>query len=115
MIAQTLEQRIENMEADIREMKAMLAELVDVARGTGQPPQEEHIMSAREVADFLRIDVNLVYSKCSRGELPYSKLGKHYKFRKSDILDCMKQYDKGSGISVDDYVTRYLQDNQLRG
>ncbi|MCK7557555.1 helix-turn-helix domain-containing protein [Chitinophaga sedimenti] len=66
------------MEADIREMKAMLSELVEVARGTGQPPQEEHIMSAREVADFLRIDVSLVYSKCSRGELPYSKLGKHY-------------------------------------
>lgn len=43
MMTQELEQRIENMEADIRDMKAMLAELVEVARGTGQPPHEEHI------------------------------------------------------------------------
>lgn len=115
MSVNAFEQRLENMESDIRRVKEMLSELLEWARNASKPHLEESIMSAREVADFLRLDINIIYSKCSRGEIPFFKVGKLYKFRKSEILRWMAQQDKDSGFSVDDYVTRYLQENNLRG
>jgi excisionase family DNA binding protein len=76
---------------------------------------EEQIMSAKEVAEFLRLDLNIIYNKCTKGEIPYFRVGKLYKFKKSEILAWIKKQHIASVFSVDDYVDRYLQKNQLKG
>jgi hypothetical protein len=42
-------------------------------------------------------------------------MGKLYKFKKSEILEWVKKQEASSPFSVDDYVERYLQKNQLKG
>jgi excisionase family DNA binding protein len=110
-----MEQRLEKMEADIQHIKTLLTELLDTTRMTLQNHSEERIMSAKEVADFLKLDLNIIYSKCANGEIPHFKMGKLYKFKKSEILKWVQQQEGSSPFSVDDYVERYLQKNLLKG
>ena len=110
-----MEQRLERMEADIQHIKSMLSELLDISRMAFQNHSEEKIMSAKEVAEFLKLDLNVIYTKCGDGQIPYFKMGKLYKFKKSEILEWVKKQEASSPFSVDDYVERYLQKNQLKG
>jgi excisionase family DNA binding protein len=110
-----MEQRLEKMEADMQHIKCMLSELLDISRMSFQNHSEEKIMSAKEVAEFLKLDQNVIYAKCGDGQIPYFKMGKLYKFKKSEILEWVKKQDASSPFSVDDYVERYLQKNQLKG
>lgn len=110
-----IEQRLDRMESDIQQIKSMLSELLDLSKGAFQSHAHENIMSAKEVADLLRLDVNVIYGKCSKREIPFFRMGKLYKFRKSEILEWVKRQDNSAAFSVDDYVNRYLQANTLRG
>ena len=110
-----LEQRLQNMESDLAQIKSLLSELSDVIRVGFQHHSSESIMSAKEVADFLKMDINVIYSKCSKGEIPFFKMGKLYKFKKTEVLEWMKKQESNSPFSVDFYVDRYLQMNTLKG
>lgn len=110
-----LEQRLERMEADIQHIKTMLGELLDSTRMAFQNHSNESIMSAKEVADFLKLDINVIYAKCTKGEIPFFKMGKLYKFKKSEIVEWVRKQESSSPFSVDDYVERYLQRNVLKG
>jgi len=102
------------MEADIQCIKTMLIELLETNRMTFQNHSEEAIMSAREVAQFLKLDLNVIYGKCADGQIPHFKMGKLYKFKKSEILEWVKKQEGSCPFSVDDYVERYLQKSQLK-
>lgn len=99
------------MEADINQIKTKMAELLDLSKGAFQSHTRENIMSAKEAADLLRLNVNVIYSKCSRSEMPFFKMGKLYKFKKSEVLEWVKRQGENDAFSVDDYVNRYLQAN----
>jgi len=72
-------------------------------------------MNVKEVSAFLGLETSVIYNKCSKGELPCFRIGKLYKFRRSELLQWMEQKGEGSERDVDDYVNRYLQKNILRG
>lgn len=110
-----IEQRLAKMETDIRHIKTMLSELLDNTRAANNDQPEERIMSAKEVAGFLKLDLNVVYAKCANKQIPHFKMGKLYKFKKSEILKWVEKQQGGESFSVDDYVDRYLQKNQLKG
>ncbi|MDO9117786.1 MAG: helix-turn-helix domain-containing protein [Nitrospira sp.] len=47
------------------------------------------IMTVQEVARFLRVPKSTVYKLARVGELPASKIGKHWRFLRRDIHDWM--------------------------
>jgi excisionase family DNA binding protein len=67
----------------------ILSELLDISRAF-QNHSEEKVMSAKEVAEFLKLDLNVIYAKCADGQIPHFKMGKLYKFKKSEILEWVK-------------------------
>lgn len=103
------------MESELVYIRRLLEEIKDTMTVAFQNHTEETIMSAKDLADFLKMDISLIYSKSAKGEIPHIKLGKLYKFKKSEILEWIKRQEKSSVFSVDDYVERYLQTNSLRG
>jgi excisionase family DNA binding protein len=115
MGAATMEQRMERIEADLLRVKTMVEELLELVKSSMQDHSTERILSAREVADLLKLDINVIYARCARGEMPYFRMGKLYKFRKSEVLAWIRKQDSSSPFSVDDYVNRYLQEHALRG
>ena len=52
--------------------------------GEGQVSPEV-LLNVKEVADFLRVNVTTVYAWAQRGQLPAIKLGRSWRFRRSDL------------------------------
>lgn len=53
--------------------------------------QKEVLLTVPEAAKFLTLTVPTVYSKVSRGELPYMKRGKRLYFSDIDLLNYLKE------------------------
>jgi excisionase family DNA binding protein len=47
--------------------------------------QEEEILTVMDVARFLRVPKSTVYKLARIGELPASKIGKHWRFLRRDL------------------------------
>jgi excisionase family DNA binding protein len=109
-----IEQRLGSIENDVAAIKRMLEELLSRS-AQAVISDENGIMSVKQVAQFLGLDVNIIYLKCSKGDIPYFKLGRQYRFKKSEILKWIKEQKEHPDISVDDYVDRYMQTHVLKG
>ena len=71
-------------------------------------------MNVKDVARFLKVETAVVYAACSKGELPFLKIGKLYKFKKNDVLKWLGKEKQNKVVDVDAYVSKYLQNNILR-
>ncbi len=53
------------------------------------PLSESEILTVMDVARFLRVPKSTVYKLARLGQLPASKIGKHWRFLRRDIHDWM--------------------------
>ncbi len=111
----TLEQRMAKLEQEVSVIQRLVTELPGKLSQFKSGQEKPEIMNAKELAAFMKIDINVIYTKCAKREIPYFKLGKQYRFKKTEILDWIKEQEVESEFSVDAYVNRYLQKNELRG
>ena len=72
-------------------------------------------MNGIEIAKFWRLKTAVVYAACSKGEIPFLKIGKLYKFKKTDVLKWLEKDKESKVVDVDAYVSKYLQNNILKG
>ena len=56
--------------------------------------QDGEILTITEVARFLRVPKSTVYKLARGGELPASKIGKHWRFLRRDIHEWMHSRSK---------------------
>lgn len=49
------------------------------------PPDDESLMTLQEVAEYLRLSEDVVYQMVRAGEIPGFKIGKQWRFRRSEI------------------------------
>ncbi|MDI3322422.1 helix-turn-helix domain-containing protein [Pinibacter soli] len=110
-----LEQRLENIEKHVDEIKMLLKELLIGKDETNEASKSNEVMSVKQLAGFIGLDANIIYAKCAKGEIPFIKIGNQYRFKKDEILKWMKDQKEESEFSVDNYVERYLQKNVLKG
>jgi hypothetical protein len=64
-----------------------MAEKIYLKRMKTQNHSDEKIISAKKVAEFLKLDLNVIYIKCADWQIPYFKMGKLYNCKKSEILE----------------------------
>jgi excisionase family DNA binding protein len=55
----------------------------------GAPSTDNEILTVMDVAHFLRVPKSTVYKLARVGELPASKIGKHWRFLRRDIHEWM--------------------------
>lgn len=55
----------------------------------GMPATDSEILTVMDVARFLRVPKSTVYKLARVGELPASKVGKHWRFLRRDIHEWM--------------------------
>ena len=60
----------------------------------GASPSESEILTVLDVARFLRVPKSTVYKLARLGQLPASKIGKHWRFLRRDIHDWMHHRTK---------------------
>ena len=108
------EDRLGKMEMDLQLIKSMLKEvLTNQANGTAI--SEERIMNVNEAVEFLGIEKHVLYAKCANGEIPCFRIGKLYKFKRSELIQWMDAQGLNKKLDTDEYVSRYLQMNILKG
>ncbi len=56
-------------------------------KSTKEQEREDEILSVEQAAEFLGLSKPTLYSKNSRGELPYFKRGKRVYYSKNDLID----------------------------
>lgn len=59
---------------------------------------EDVIMTIQEAAEFLSLTVPTMYSKVSKGELPFMKRGKRLYFSRTELMEYVKAGRKKIGI-----------------
>lgn len=108
------EDRLGKMEMDLQLIKSMLKEvLTNQANGTAN--SEERIMNVNEAVEFLGIEKHILYAKCASGDIPSFRVGKLYKFKRSELIQWMDGQGLNKKLDTDEYVNRYLQMNILKG
>jgi len=77
---------------------------------TDQPPQpqEQHFL-APEAATFLGVALPTLYSKVSRGELPYMKRGKRLHFSRTELMDYLKGGRRLTNAEIEAEAHTYLK------
>ncbi|MBH0192517.1 MAG: helix-turn-helix domain-containing protein [Nitrospira sp.] len=59
-------------------------------QSSGGPVSEDEILTVMDVARFLRVPKSTVYKLARVGELPASKIGKHWRFLRRDIHEWLR-------------------------
>jgi excisionase family DNA binding protein len=65
-----------------------------VTQSETDTPQDGEILTVMEVARFLRVPKSTVYKLARGGELPATKIGKHWRFLRRDIHEWMHSRSK---------------------
>lgn len=52
-------------------------------------------MTSREAADFLRLGLKTFQNKVSSGKIPYRKLGRSNRFKRSELEQLLEQTKRG--------------------
>jgi excisionase family DNA binding protein len=65
------------------------ASAATVISSEGSGARDGEILTVMEVARFLRVPKSTVYKLARVGELPASKIGKHWRFLRRDIHEWM--------------------------
>lgn len=60
----------------------------------------EEIMTPTEVGELLKIHVKTVYKLAERGIIPGNRIGRSWRFSKSDILDQVSDKQRGRARAV---------------
>ena len=113
-INRTIEDRLEDIENEVHQIKMMCIQFLS-GQTKGSNENEEMFMNVKDVARFLKVETAVVYAACSKGELPFLKIGKLYKFKKIDVLKWLEKDKESKVVDVDAYVSKYLQNHILKG
>ena len=104
------EQRLCEIQNEIQQLKVMLTEILAYQ----QAEVKDSVMDVNELSELLNLDKHIIYSKCANGHIPCFRIGKRYKFKKSEIKSWLKNQSADQQTSTDDFVNRYLQKKVLR-
>ena len=113
-VNRTIEDRLEDIENEVHQIKMMCIQFLS-GQTKGSDENEEMFMNVKEVARFLKVETAVVYAACGKGELAFLKIGKLYKFKKTDVLKWLEKEKVNKLVDVDEYVNKYLQKNILKG
>jgi excisionase family DNA binding protein len=115
MNAKPIAKTLDELKADVKYMTGVLEKICKVLEVKNIEREKEDLMTLKEVANLIKMDESTIVNKCNKGEMPFLKKGKGYKFRKSELMDWMQKNDTEMLGSIDEYVSRYLQENPLKG
>lgn len=68
----------------------------------------EKLLTVQQAAEFLKLSVQTMYSKVSRGELPVMKRGKRLYFSEKELIEYLKAGRKKSNAEIEAEAKTYL-------
>src|ERR1044072_3469710 len=109
------DKRLTQVEKDVKEIKETVNKILELCTAAFQDSQIDTILTTNQVAVMLGIDVNIIYAHCANGRMPYQRVGKKYRFKKSEVINWWQGQKKDSILSLDNMVEDYLLKNPMKG
>ena len=66
----------------------------------------EQFLTIQQASEFLRLSVQTLYSKVSKGELPVMKRSKRLYFSRTELMEYIKEGRKKSKVEIEQEVKR---------
>jgi excisionase family DNA binding protein len=66
-------------------------------RDKGKRRTGEALLSAVEVAEYFGVKTTTVYRWCKEGRIPCLKIGKHWRVRREELVDFLKEAEESKG------------------
>jgi excisionase family DNA binding protein len=63
-------------------------------RNTGGRRTGEALLSVEEVAEHFGVTTTTVYRWCKEGRIPCLKIGKHWRVRREELVDLLKESEE---------------------
>ena len=100
---ENLPKAVNQLAYDVSEIKRLLLE----KSNTTQPAAEPELLTIDEAAKFLNLSKPTLYSKASRGELPYMKRGRLY-FSRLELMKYIKEGRQQTNAEIQENAAQYL-------
>lgn len=72
----------------------------------------EQLLTVQEAGQFLSLSVATIYSKVSKGELPFMKRSKRLYFSSTELMEYIKEGRKKTNAEIEADVDAYLSNNK---
>lgn len=95
---------------EVRELRYLLEQSYNQ---TACNPSDK-LLSVGEAAEFLNLSSATVYTKVSRGELPFMKRSKRLYFSQSELMDYLKEGRKKTSNELEVEASSYLKSNKRK-
>ena len=102
-----LPKAIQNLTNEVSELKSLL-----LNKQEQKQEQPEKLLSIKQAAQFLNLSVPTIYSKVSKGELPFMKRSKRLYFSSSEIMAYLKEGRNKSNDELEKEAEAYLLTNK---
>ncbi|MCP4521801.1 MAG: helix-turn-helix domain-containing protein [Cytophagales bacterium] len=89
-------------------VKQALKEHQETVVGKTSNTEENDLLNVKETAKFLDLTIPTIYSKVSRGELPFKKLGKRLYFSKKELLESLNKKKTRTQEELEIEAEKYL-------
>jgi excisionase family DNA binding protein len=63
----------------------------------GEQRTTEALLNAKEVAEYFGVKTTTVYRWCREGRIPSLKIGKHWRMRREQLVDFVKEAEESKG------------------
>lgn len=73
----------------------------------------EKLLTVEEAAKFLSLSIATIYTKKSKGELPFMKRGKRVYFSSTELLKYLKEGQEKTNKEIDAEAEAYIAKNRL--
>lgn len=98
-------------ELELQEIEAIADKVFEKLKPIiGKHEDEDNILDVDGLAQYLKVGKQWVYEKVHQGTMPYYKVGKYTRFRRSNIDAWLKKREKGNGGKSTNTVRRLLDD-----
>jgi excisionase family DNA binding protein len=99
---EVIEARLSNIETLLLDIKHQPAKVETTEQS------EQFNKTVHEAADFLHLTIPTIYSKVSKGELPYMKRGKRLYFSITELMEYIKEGRKKSNAEIEQEAEVFL-------
>lgn len=108
-----VEARLKALETEITQIKVLLNQILN--RNPINFSNAEEIVDTSNAVRLTGLPRHILYTKTSTGEIPGFRIGKGFKYKRSDLLQWMETQKHKGDLDIDEYVSKYIQTHILKG
>ena len=98
----------EVIEARLSSIETLLLDIKHQPQQVEPTDHSDQLLTIQQAAEFLRLSVPTLYSKCSKSELPYMKRSKRLYFSREQLTEYIKAGRKLTNAEIQQQADQYL-------